>query len=138
MGQKSHTLTERQRKFVEAYMKTGKVVEAARLAGYKHPNVSGTRLLANVSVKEAIAERVDKDPAVWDRRRLLAFWTEMAQHAEGDNNRLKASEYLAKAQAMFVQKMEVQHNFQDLSDDEVLQRVIEDLRERGYKVEPPK
>jgi hypothetical protein len=39
---------------------------------------------------------------------------------------------------MFVQKMEVQHNFQDLSDDEVLQRVVEDLRERGYKVEAPK
>lgn len=131
-------LTERQRKFVEAYMKTGNASEAARLSGYSAPGVAGARLLENAKIKKAIEERVDKDPEVWGRERLLRFWTDMAQNAEGENNQLKASEYLAKAQAMFVQKMEVSHNFQDLSDDEVLQRVIEDLRERGYKVVPPK
>ena len=131
-------LTERQRKFVEAYMKTGNALESARLAGYKSPHPTGARLLQNATVKKAIEQRVDQDPEVWGRERLLRFWTDMAQHAEGENNQLKASEYLAKAQAMFVQKMEVQHNFNDLSDDEVLKRVIEDLRQRGYKVEAPK
>jgi phage terminase small subunit len=119
-------------------MKTGNALESARLAGYKSPHPTGARLLQNATIKEAIEARVNEDPEVWDRRKLLSFWTEMAQSAEGDNNRLKASEYLAKAQAMFVQKMEVQHNFQNKSDDEVLADVIADLRERGYKVVPPK
>ena len=131
-------LTERQRKFVEAYMKTGNASEAARLSGYSAPSVAGVRLLANAKIKKAIAERVDNDPEVWGRERLLRFWTEMAQHAEGENNQLKASEYLAKAQAMFVQKHEIQHNFQDKSEDEIIQAVIADLESRGYKVVPPK
>ena len=132
------TVNERQRKFVEAYMKTGNALESARLAGYKSPHPTGARLLQKATIKKAIEERVESDPAVWGRKELIRFWTEMAQSADGDNNRLKASELLAKAEAMFVQKMEVQHNFQNKSDDEVLEDVIADLRARGYKVEPPK
>jgi len=128
-------LTERQRKFVEAYMKTGNATEAARLSGYKNANTQGPRLLVKEGIQDAIANRVAADSEVWDRRRLLKFWTDMAQSAEGDNNRLKASEYLGKAQAMFTQKIEAK--VISMTSEEVDELYIADLRSRGYKVVAP-
>jgi phage terminase small subunit len=54
-------LTARQRVFVEEYLICWNASEAARRAGYKgKPNVVGPRLLANVSIQEAIRARVDE------------------------------------------------------------------------------
>ncbi len=54
-------LTARQRVFVEEYLICWNASEAARRAGYKgKPNVVGPRLLANVSIQEAIKARVDE------------------------------------------------------------------------------
>jgi phage terminase small subunit len=49
----------KQQAFLEFYLQTRNASEAARLAGYKgKPNVIGPRLLANVSIKAAVDERL--------------------------------------------------------------------------------
>jgi phage terminase small subunit len=48
-------LSERQQRFVDAYLLDPNATAAARTAGYKHCHVAGARLLANVNVKAAIA-----------------------------------------------------------------------------------
>lgn len=49
------TLSLKQERFVAEYLKTGNATEAARQAGYTHPNTQGPRLLVNVCVAAAIA-----------------------------------------------------------------------------------
>lgn len=53
-------LTERQRRFVEAYVETGNATEAARRAGYskKTANIIGPENLSKLSIKKAIEERM--------------------------------------------------------------------------------
>ena len=52
-------LTRRQRAFAEAYIQCGNATEAARRAGYseKNADVTGARLLRNVSISEYIDRR---------------------------------------------------------------------------------
>lgn len=53
-------LTERQKRFVDAYIKTGNASEAARLAGYskKNVNVDGAKLLVNPSISREVQKRL--------------------------------------------------------------------------------
>lgn len=76
-------LTEKQRRFVEAYMgkARGNATEAARLAGYKGNRETlasvGKENLRKPQIREAIGERVERDPLVMTRedaqRRLSAI-----------------------------------------------------------------
>ncbi len=127
-------LTERRRKFIEAYMSTGIATKAAEIAGYAHPNPAGARLLANGSIRAEIDKRVAKDPVAWGREELFGFWTEMANGKGRDGDRLKASELLDKAQAMFVQRHEVECNYRGKSDAEVLDGAIDEILGKGESV----
>ena len=51
-------LTTKQRIFLETYLACWNATEAARVAGYKHPNTQGPRLLVNVRIREAVEERL--------------------------------------------------------------------------------
>lgn len=101
-------LPEKRRRFVEAYLgeAKGNSTEAARIAGYKHPNVEGSRLLAQASVRAAVDERMAADPMVKTREQILRWWSDMMNSGEEARDRIKASELLAKAHGMFVQKVE--------------------------------
>lgn len=105
-------LTEKQRRFVEAYMgrAQGNATEAARLAGYKGSDktlrVVGSENLTKPYVFAAIQDRVKEDPLVYDRKGLMAWWSQMMSGAEKDADRLRASELLAKVQGLFVKKIE--------------------------------
>jgi len=73
-------LSNRQRVFVEEYLKCWVASEAVRRAGYKSkPNVKGAQLLANVSIaaelKQRISERAMGKDEVVDR---------LGEHARGD------------------------------------------------------
>jgi len=108
-------LTERQRRFVEAYMgaANGSATLAAKMAGYGSGSVSvsarASALMKLPQVQSAIAERAAADPLVADRERRQRFWTQVM---EGDGifakaklvDRLKASELLAKSQGDFVER----------------------------------
>lgn len=54
------TLTTKQEAFVAAYLGAahGNATEAARMAGYKNPNVQGPRLLVNVGIAARVSQHV--------------------------------------------------------------------------------
>jgi phage terminase small subunit len=69
-------LPAKRRVFVLAYLDCLNATEAARRAEYTHPNVQGTRLLVNVSIREALrlgmAERTMPRDEVLARLTMLA------------------------------------------------------------------
>lgn len=106
-------LTERERRFVAAYMgpAAGNAAEAARLAGYARASakVTGTRLLARPHVRAAIEAQRAQDEAAGtatrqDRQR---FWTAtMLDPNVSMRDRLKASELLARSEGDFIERRE--------------------------------
>lgn len=51
-------LTPKQEAFINEYLKSWNATDAARLAGYAFPNVEGSRLLVNPSIKAKIQARL--------------------------------------------------------------------------------
>ena len=118
-------LSEKQRRFVEAYMgaSAGNATDAARRADYAHPNMAGPRVMVNASVREALAERQEVDPAVATRQERQAFWTDVMRNAPAAgfvtmSDRLKASELLGKTGGDFVEKRETDITVRFEYDDE--------------------
>ena len=112
--QRPGDLSERERQFVEHFMASGNATKAAAQAGYSKNTASqiGYRLLRKVQVQQAIAERTERDPAVWTREDRQRFWTEVARgqgrYAKAAlKDRLRASELLGKSQADFVDRHEL-------------------------------
>ena len=52
------TLSNKQRVFIDEYLKIWNATEAARRSGYSHPNKQGPRLLVNVGISAEIRERL--------------------------------------------------------------------------------
>jgi phage terminase small subunit len=109
------TLTERERRFVEAFMGTcaGNGAKAAIKAGYARGSakVTASRLLTKANVRAAIAARTQADPAVADRETRQRFWTQVMDGRGrftkvGMKERLKASELLGKSQGDFIDRHE--------------------------------
>ena len=111
-------LTEKQRRFVEAYMgqAKGNGTEAARLAGYKGNaatlNAVAVENLRKPLIADAIRERRSNDPLVLTREQLQEFWSRVALGLELDGDgiaamrdRLKATELLGKTQALFTEQV---------------------------------
>jgi phage terminase small subunit len=112
---RSAPLSERERRFVEAYMgpAAGNATAAARLAGYsdKTAGSQASRLLKKVNIQNALRTRVDSDPQVADREARQRFWTSVmggrGKFAKVPwKDRLKASELLGKTQGDFVERHE--------------------------------
>lgn len=109
------TLSERERRFVEAYMgpAAGNATEAARLAGYsaKTAGSQGSRLLKKANIRQALQTRVEADPKVADRAARQEFWSKVME-GRGKfakvpwRDRLKASELLGKSQGDFIERHE--------------------------------
>ncbi len=51
--------TIKQQKFTEEVLKDGNATRAARVAGYKHPNVQGAQNLAKLSIQKRIQARLE-------------------------------------------------------------------------------
>lgn len=111
-------LSERERRFVEAYMgkAAGNATKAATLAGYAKGSakVTASRLLTKANVRTAIDSRTAADPNVSDRETRQRFWTDVmagrgkfARTAMKD--RLKASELLGKTQGDFVKRVQLEN-----------------------------
>lgn len=68
------SLTYKQRAFVEHFLGVAQwnATEAARRAGYKHPNKQGPRLLVNVGIQRHIADRLHEMGATADE--LVCRW----------------------------------------------------------------
>jgi len=84
----------------------GNASRAAELAGYAAPRQAGSRLLTNRDIREAVDARVEDDPTIATREDLQRFWTDTMLGMAGQQPRdqLKASELLAKSQAVFIER----------------------------------
>lgn len=112
-------LTEKQRRFVEAYMgkAAGNATKAARIAGYSGDDITlasvGYENLRKPQIHAAINARTESDPLVATRFDRQRFWTRVMLGKEfvGDEapamkDRLKASELLGRSQLDFVERVE--------------------------------
>ena len=133
------TLTERQKRFVENYQTSGNASEAARLAGYKSPEVEGCRLLKNAKVVTALTTHTEN-------RAVIAGITRQAKKErlqniiEGEDDKLsmQAIDIDNKMEAEYVQRQEVALSIiKDKTDAEIEEMFIDDLRARGYVVIAP-
>ena len=109
------TLTERERRFVEAYTgeAAGNATKAAILAGYKRTAAekAGWRLSNNVRIVSAIDQRASKDPLIATREERRRFWTSAFRDINVPwRDRLKASELLGKSEADFVDRLNLSGN----------------------------
>lgn len=103
-------LTERQRRFCEAYAGNGgNAMAAAKEAGYKKPHPQGAENLQKPTIIAALesmrAERTSASIATIDEVQRL--WTDMARDTSSDpKDRLKASELLVKSQGGFLERVD--------------------------------
>jgi len=112
---KRKKLTEKQRRFVEAYMgkAEGNGTKAARLAKYKGDGIAlgvvAHRNLRKANIKEAVQTIVDNDPLIASREERQRFWTAVQRGEETleMEHRLKGSELLGKSQADFIERRDV-------------------------------
>lgn len=130
-------LSLKQQKFVDAY--EGNATAAAEYAGYAYPMQQGSRLLKNVVISRAIAKRHDPDRlpkklSVEQRAEMLSDW---ARDEDACSDRIKAIDTLNKMDAIYINKIEVK-NWQNRTDEEVIEDVIKNLEARGYTVTGPK
>lgn len=72
-------LTDKQRVFIEHYLTCWNATEAARQAGYAHPNTQGPRLLVDVGIAEVIKARITEKAMTADEVLLR-----LAEQARGD------------------------------------------------------
>jgi len=107
-------LTPRQKKFVDYYIEMGSAIDAYYKAGYKGKNdnvayVTAHQLLRNPKVQEYTQERnaqLSKE-RVADIEEVKEFWTRVVRDPETKmQDRLKASEFIAKTNGAFIEKME--------------------------------
>lgn len=129
-------LTEKQRRFVEAYMgrAEGNATEAARLAGYSGSDETIRAVayenLTKPHIRNAIEARVVSDPLVADRAELQRFLTRVLRGEEAETqvdregveyelppkmrDRLKAAEMLGKTRGDFKDNLDVTTDGQPL------------------------
>lgn len=75
-------LSDKQQVFVEEYLATWNATEAARRAGYAHPNQQGPRLLVNVGIEEEIKQRIADKVMTADE--VLVRLAEQARNEHGN------------------------------------------------------
>lgn len=106
-------LTEKQKRFVAEYLIEANATQAAIKAGYspRTANEQGCRLLAHVSVKEAIEKAQRKRELRTDitADRVLHELADIGFNKESERttDRLKALELMGKHLAMFTDKVNV-------------------------------
>ena len=127
-------LTNKQRVFVEQYLRTSNASEAARQAGYAHPGPEGHRLLKNVKIQTLIEARIT-DIAMDANEVLERLANGIRQSTKFDANTIRALELLGKHHKLFTERHEVEATH-TVSDD-VLDAINRDL-DRGFGEEMEK
>jgi len=104
-------LTEKQRKFVEAYLgeANGNGTKAAEIAGYggdtKTLGITAVKNLRKINIRKAIDERTKDDGSIATREERQAFLTKVMRTEHGKMpERLKATELLCKMHGDFIER----------------------------------
>jgi phage terminase small subunit len=106
-----HTgLTEKQRKFCEAFAANGgNALQAAKAAGYSNPDPEGARQIGKDRIREALEmlRQAETSTAIATRTERQETWTTlMRNELLTPMERMKASELLGKAQGDFIERVE--------------------------------
>lgn len=105
-------LNARQKAFCEYYVASGNATESARKAGYSESYAMNRihELMKNVGICGYIEElnKDIKDKRIADMTEVKEFWTDVLRNNDAKmQDRLKASEYIAKTNGAFLDKVEV-------------------------------
>jgi phage terminase small subunit len=107
-------MNEQQKRFADYYIESGNATESYKRAGYKAKGnvaeANASRLLRHAKVQEYIEERnkqLESD-RIANMEEVKTFWTNTMRNGEADlKDRLKASEYIAKTNAAFIEKQQI-------------------------------
>ena len=105
-------LNARQKAFCEYFVASGNATESAVKAGYseKYAGQNSDKLLKNTNIQIYIEElnKKVKDKRIADITEVKEFWTDVLRNNDAKmQDRLKASEYIAKTNGAFLEKLEV-------------------------------
>lgn len=107
-------MNEQQKRFADYYIETGNATDAYKRAGYKAKGnaaeAAASRLLRDVKVQAYIEERnkLLESDRIADMEEVKHFWSNTMRDLGADlKDRLKASEYIAKTNAAFVDKQQI-------------------------------
>lgn len=100
-------MTEKQRRFAEAYARDPNATAAAVAAGYSIRSAysTGQRLLKNAEVREYLRTLLEpeRESSIASAEDVRRFWTQiMNDDGQKTSDRLKASEFIAKAAGLFL------------------------------------
>ena len=110
-------LTPKQQKWIDEYIKHGDLTTASRNAGYSGTNdnlraMGYQNKLKFKDLLEARKKELDAgitNDTIAELEDIYTFWTETFKDPNAKmSDRLKASEYLAKAKGAFIEKRQVQ------------------------------
>jgi phage terminase small subunit len=120
------SITEQQKKFADIYLATGNAKQSYIDAGYKARDnaaeANASRLLRNAKVIEYIEIRNKQleSPRIADMTEVKEFWSSMLRNELIEpKDRLKASEYIAKTNAAFIDRTEHSGSMQITLEGEV-------------------
>lgn len=104
-------LTFKQKAFADFYLQFGNATVAAVKAGYseKYAGQNADKLLKNTKIQEYIKDfnKGIDDERIADMVEVKKFWTEIMRNDQYEpKDRLKASEYIAKTNGAFLDKIE--------------------------------
>jgi phage terminase small subunit len=128
------TLNERQKRFVDYYIKSANAEESAIKAGYSKAYARGNahKLVANSCIKEYIQERnkqLENDRIV-SMEEVKRFWSDTIRDNEADlKHRLKASEYIAKTNAAFIEKQQITGEMNHTVETDLSKLSVEELKQ---------
>jgi len=128
-------LTPKQQAFVDIYIETGNATEAAIKAGYsrKTAKQTGYENLKKPYLVDYIKHRNKEieSKRIANMKEVKEFWTQLLRDAEADpRDRLKASEYIAKTNGAFLERVEHQGQVTQRYEYDITQRIIEDPEAR--------
>jgi phage terminase small subunit len=130
-------LTPKQKLFCDYYIETGNATEAALKAGYssKTARSIGAENLTKPYIKEAIKIRNKEieSKRIANMKEVKEFWTALLRNtAVEPRDRLKASEYIAKTNGAFLDKVEhsgsvtINNPFAGLTTEEIRQLIADE------------
>ncbi|MDI9497269.1 MAG: terminase small subunit [Bacillota bacterium] len=122
-------LTIKQQRFVDEYLICGNATEAARRAGYKHPNPTGSENLAKPSIRERIDQRIaeKEEASIAKQDEVLKYLTSLMRGEQQEETligtgggeqtitsidvsareRLRAAELLGRRYRLFTDRQEM-------------------------------
>lgn len=129
-------LTEKQKRFADYYIETGNATEAYKRAyNSKNDNTAakeGHKLLKNPKITQEIEKRnkeLESDRII-SMEEVKKFWSDTIWNEEADlKHRLKASEYIAKTNAAFIEKQQITGEMTQTINTDLSKLSVEELKQ---------